>query len=93
MVRAFPSGGTIRAPAREGYQYSLFEMPIYEYERGDGTRFEIRQGFSDEALETDPESGQEVRRILSSPGMMYRGEGVHSTSYRSRPKDEKASGD
>lgn len=65
-------------------------MPIYEYERDDGTRFEMRQGFADEPLETDPETGQKVRRVLSAP-TVYRGTGFYSTSYRARPKDEKAS--
>ncbi|MEA2196475.1 MAG: hypothetical protein QOJ25_526, partial [Solirubrobacteraceae bacterium] len=39
-------------------------MPIYEYEREDGTRVEIRQDFAEDALETDPETGQKVRRII-----------------------------
>jgi putative FmdB family regulatory protein len=65
-------------------------MPTYEYEREDGTRFEIRQSFSDETLETDPETGQKVRRVLSTPQIIYKDTVAHFTSYRSSPKDKKA---
>lgn len=65
-------------------------MPIYEYEREDGTRFEIRQDFSDDALETDPETGQRVRRVISTPRTIYKDTVAHFTSYRSQPKDKKA---
>ena len=64
-------------------------MPIYEYEREDGTRFEIRQEFSDDALETDPETGQTVRRVHSAR-IIYKDTVAHFTSYVSRPKDKKA---
>jgi putative FmdB family regulatory protein len=65
-------------------------MPIYEYEREDGTRFEFRQAFSDDALETDPETGQKIRRVISSPRIIYKDTVGHFTSYVSRPKDKKA---
>ena len=65
-------------------------MPIYEYEREDGTRFEVRQSFSDDPLETDPETGQTVRRVLSSPSVIYNNTVNQFTSYRSRPKVKKA---
>jgi putative FmdB family regulatory protein len=63
-------------------------MPMYEYEREDGTRFEIRQSMSDDALETDPETGQKVRRVISTPSIMYRHTVNTFTSYRSKPKDK-----
>lgn len=65
-------------------------MPVYEYQRGDGTRFEVHQSFSEEPLQTDPKSGQKVHRVLSVPNLIYRGTGL-STAYRSRPKDKPAS--
>jgi putative FmdB family regulatory protein len=64
-------------------------MPIYEYKRADGTRFEIRQDFADDALETDPETGQKVDRVISSPRIIYKDTVAHFTSYRSSPKDRK----
>jgi putative FmdB family regulatory protein len=67
-------------------------MPIYEYEREDGSRFEFRQSFSEEPLGADPETGQKVRRVLSAPTIMNHGTGLYSTAYRSRPKDEQESG-
>jgi predicted nucleic acid-binding Zn ribbon protein len=64
-------------------------MPIYVYEREDGERIEVRQDFSDAALETDPETGQKVRRVFTAPGSIYRGTGFDGFAYRSRPKDKK----
>jgi putative FmdB family regulatory protein len=63
-------------------------MPIYEYEREDGERFELRQEFSEDALQTDPETGQKVRRVISARGSLYRGTGFDGFAYRSRPKDK-----
>lgn len=47
-------------------------MPFYEYEiiRDDGTpgeRFEVQQRMSDPPLTHHPETGQEVRRVVSAP--------------------------
>ena len=64
-------------------------MPTYEYEREDGTRFEIHQSFADDALATDPETGQKVKRVYSTPQVIYKDTVAHFTSYRSRPKDKK----
>jgi predicted nucleic acid-binding Zn ribbon protein len=64
-------------------------MPIYEYEREDGTRFEIRQDFTADALETDPDTGQKVRRILSTPRITHKDTVGHFTSYVSQPKKAK----
>ena len=61
-------------------------MPIYVYEREDGERIEVRQDFSDAALETDPETGQKVRRVFSAPGSIT---GLGGFAYRSRPKEKK----
>jgi putative FmdB family regulatory protein len=72
-----------------GYQYIGAEMPIYEYERADGERIEVRQAFADAPLETDPETGQNVRRLISAPGVIYRGSGFCGVSYRSGPRDKK----
>jgi predicted nucleic acid-binding Zn ribbon protein len=68
---------------------SVRGMPIYIYERDDGERVEIRQEFSDAPLETDPETGQRVRRIINAPRSMYRGTGYDGFAYRARPKDKK----
>lgn len=57
-------------------------MPIYEYERQDGTRFEMRQGFHDEALKMCPDTDQPVRRILSPASVIFKGSGWYITDSR-----------
>jgi putative FmdB family regulatory protein len=68
-------------------------MPIYEYERADGTRFEIRQGFHDEPLTVCPDTGQPVRRIVSPAPIIFKGSGWYITDSRPAAKSESASGD
>lgn len=58
-------------------------MPTYTYRREDGTTFEIRQKFSDDALEVDPETGQKVTRIIHSAGVIFKGSGFYVTDNRS----------
>ncbi|HEX3346312.1 MAG TPA: zinc ribbon domain-containing protein [Polyangiaceae bacterium] len=66
-------------------------MPIYEYEREDGTRFETRQNFADEALATDPDTGQKVHRVISAPRIIYKDTVAHFTSYLPSHKAKKTS--
>ena len=61
-------------------------MPIYEYRRPDGTTFEVRQSFSDEALAMDPESGVPVERVLHPPAVHFKGKGFYSTDYGTRKR-------
>ena len=57
-------------------------MPIYVYERPDGSRFELRQGFNDESLTVDPETGVSVRRILQPAPVIFKGSGWYKTDSR-----------
>lgn len=57
-------------------------MPIYVYERPDGSRFEIRQGFNDNALTEDPETGVPVRRVLQLSPIIFKGSGWYKTDSR-----------
>ena len=57
-------------------------MPIYVYERPDGSRFEIRQGFNDEHLTADPETGVPVRRVLQPAPVIFKGSGWYKTDSR-----------
>jgi predicted nucleic acid-binding Zn ribbon protein len=57
-------------------------MPIYVYERPDGSRFEIRQGFNDHALIEDPETGVAVRRVLQPAPVIFKGSGWYKTDSR-----------
>jgi putative FmdB family regulatory protein len=56
-------------------------MPIYEYKRPDGTKFEIVQSFSDDALKVDPDSGVPVERVLHAPAVHFKGKGFYNTDY------------
>lgn len=57
-------------------------MPIYVYERPDGSRFEIRQGFNDPHLTEDPETGVSVRRVLQPAPIIFKGSGWYKTDSR-----------
>lgn len=58
-------------------------MPTYEYKREDGSMFEIFQGINDSALETCPETGQKVKRMISGGGgVVYKGTGFYVTDYK-----------
>jgi predicted nucleic acid-binding Zn ribbon protein len=61
-------------------------MPIYEYRRPDGTTFDIQQSFSDEPLETDPETGVPVERVLHPPAVHFKGKGFYNTDYGTRKR-------
>lgn len=54
-------------------------MPIYEYRRPDGSTFEVLQGFHDEPLTTDPETGEPVVRVLHAPAVHFKGKGFYAT--------------
>jgi putative FmdB family regulatory protein len=57
-------------------------MPIYTYRREDGTSFELRQSFSDEPLQVDPQTGQKVQRVIQSAGVIFKGSGFYVTDTR-----------
>ena len=62
---------------------SLVCMPTYVYRREDGTKFEIKQSITADPLETCPETGQPVERIISgSAGLIFKGSGFYETDYK-----------
>jgi len=65
-------------------------MPTYTYRREDGTTFEVRQKITEDPLETCPDTGQDVERIITgSGGVIFKGEGFHVNDYDSHgPADE-----
>jgi|ERR1700691_799931 len=61
-------------------------MPIYEYRRPDGTRFELQQSFSDDTLTHDPDTGVPVERVLHAPAVHFKGKGFYNTDYGTRKR-------
>ncbi|MDE2997229.1 MAG: zinc ribbon domain-containing protein [Bacteroidota bacterium] len=57
-------------------------MPTYEYQREDGTRFEIEQRITEEPLKECPTTGQKVKRLISGgAGLVFKGSGFYLTDY------------
>lgn len=70
-------------------------MPLYEYKcEACAHRFERIQKFSDPPIETCPQCGGEVRKLLSAPAIQFKGSGFYITDYgksgSSESKSEKA---
>lgn len=65
-------------------------MPTYTYRREDGTTFEVQQKITEDPLETCPETGQDVERIITNTaGVIFKGEGFHVNDYDDHgPVDE-----
>ena len=62
-------------------------MPLYEYKchRCNKT-FEVIQKFSDAPLETHPECGGTVERLISPPAFQFKGSGWYVTDYAGNGK-------
>lgn len=57
-------------------------MPTYVYRREDGSTFEVQQRITEDPLETCPDTGQEVERIITgNAGVIFKGEGFHVNDY------------
>ena len=57
-------------------------MPIYVYEtvKRPTRRYEIKQSMKDDALRVHPETGEEIRRVISGGlGFMSKGSGTAAT--------------
>lgn len=57
-------------------------MPLYEYRcLNCNETFEVRQKFSDEPVATHPACGGQGQRLLSAPGLHFKGSGFYITDY------------
>lgn len=57
-------------------------MPTYKYRREDGSTFEVQERITEDPLDTCPDTGQEVERIITdNPGVIFKGEGFHVNDY------------
>lgn len=62
-------------------------MPIYEYQcDGCSYRFEVKQSIKDDPLSTCERCGKAVRRLISSPGILFKGSGWYVTDYSDKLK-------
>ena len=61
-------------------------MPVYLYRREDGTTFEYKQRFLDDALDVDPETGQKVVRMVQPTGVIFKGSGFYINDSKSASK-------
>ncbi|HEY5648253.1 MAG TPA: FmdB family zinc ribbon protein [Nitrospiria bacterium] len=65
-------------------------MPIYEYECEDcQNRVEVMQKVSDAPLQKCENCGGALRKLLSAPGLMFKGSGWYVTDYSDKLKDPK----
>jgi putative FmdB family regulatory protein len=64
-------------------------MPLYEYACGKcGERIEIIQKLSDPPYEHCPKCGGDMRKLISSPAIQFKGSGFYKTDYASSAKSE-----
>lgn len=63
-------------------------MPVYEYKcDACGYQFEVQQKFSDPLIDTCVRCGKGVRKLISAPGIMFKGSGWYVTDYSNKLKD------
>ncbi len=70
-------------------------MPIYEYQcESCAHKFEVKQSIKDDPISACERCGKPVRRLISSPGIMFKGSGWYVTDYsdKMKPPAEKSSG-
>lgn len=66
-------------------------MPLYEYQCDKcGNVFEVMQKFSDPPLHTHDGCGGNVTRLLSAPGLQFKGSGWYITDYARNSGGDKA---
>ena len=67
-------------------------MPLYEYQCTKcGERTEIIQKMSDPPYSHCPKCGGDMKKLLSSPAIQFKGSGFYKTDYASKPSSDKKS--
>ena len=62
-------------------------MPIYEYLcQSCDHRFEVKQSIKDDPITSCIRCGREVRKLISSPAIMFKGSGWYVTDYSDKLK-------
>jgi putative FmdB family regulatory protein len=68
-------------------------VPIYEYQcDGCAYRFEVKQSIKADPLSTCERCGKAIRRLISSPGIMFKGSGWYVTDYSDKLKPPSSKG-
>ena len=63
-------------------------MPLYEYQcKQCAKRVEIIQRVSDPPYTHCPKCGGQMRKLISSPAIQFKGSGFYKTDYASKPAD------
>ena len=69
-------------------------VPIYEYEcEKCQHRFEVLQKFSERPLKKCAKCGGRVNKLLSPPGLVFKGEGWYATDYASAERKQAMKGE
>ena len=64
-------------------------MPLYEYAcQSCGDRVEIIQKISDPPYSHCPKCGGEMRKLISSPAIQFKGSGFYKTDYAASPSSK-----
>jgi len=62
-------------------------VPIYEYAcQSCDHRFEVKQSIKDDPITSCIRCGREVRKLISSPAIMFKGSGWYVTDYSDKLK-------
>ncbi|WP_366520368.1 FmdB family zinc ribbon protein [Deinococcus sp.] len=68
-------------------------MPTYVYRNlVTNQTFELKQSMKDDALTVHPETGEPVKRLLSAPGIAFKGSGFYANDSRSPSRKASAEG-
>jgi putative FmdB family regulatory protein len=69
-------------------------MPLYEYRcRSCGHQFELIQKFSDPPMDRCERCSGVVEKLLSAPGLQFKGSGFYITDYARKEKETKPKSD
>jgi putative FmdB family regulatory protein len=68
-------------------------MPTYVYRNlVTNLTFELKQSMKDDALTVHPETGEPVKRLLSAPGIAFKGSGFYANDSRSSSRKSSSEG-